>query len=244
MDRSPPVRALIYDCGMTLLHPVPTIADICAMVAEAHGHRIDPTRFEDALPHWGEMYYRGISGPATGSGAGMYASDASVRAAWAGHYAGAITQVVGLSTGEAEEVGAAIYDWYAHPERWTPFPEVRDTLAEGKRRGYVQGVLSDWGSDLLPILTSHGLTDHLDFVVASAVVGHAKPGGEIFRQALARAGVGPGEALYVGDSYVADVLGARAAGLRPVLIDRDGVAPEVDCPVIRSLDEVFGLITT
>ncbi len=233
MTSSSPVRAILYDCGNTLIYPHPTLADVCDMVEQRHGHRIDAAAFEAALPHWHEMYYRGIGT--------MYVSDAGVRGGWARYYGEALGVVIDLPPGEIEAIGGAIYDWYGHPERWTAYPEVAATLAEGKRLGFVQGVLSDWGSDLLGILTGHGLTSHLDFVVASAVVGVAKPGREIFEQALARAGVGAGEAIYVGDSYIADVLGARAAGLRAVLIDRDGDAPAVDCPVIRSLGEVFGL---
>jgi putative hydrolase of the HAD superfamily len=234
MGSTSPIRALIFDCGNTLLVPKPTVAELCDMVAAQHGHRLDPEAFERALPHWGQMYYERLR-------RGMYERDASVRAGWADHYAGAIAKLLRLAPDEAQLVGGAIYDWYAHPERWSPYPDTMETLAEGKQRGFVQGVLSDWGSDLLPILAAHGLTEHLDFVVVSAVVGHAKPGGEIFRQAVQRAGVRPAEALYVGDSYVADVLGARSAGLHAVLLDRDGTAPAVDCPVIRSLDEIFGI---
>jgi putative hydrolase of the HAD superfamily len=50
------------------------------------------------------------------------------------------------------------------------------------------------------------------------------------------------EALYVGDTYVLDVLGARAAGLHAALIDREGHAPPLDCPVLRRLGDVFPLI--
>lgn len=233
MSPSSPVRAIIYDCGNTLVYAHPTLAEVCEMVAERHGHHIDAAAFEAALPHWHEMYYRGIGT--------MYVSDEGVRSGWARYYAAALGGLLDMPEDEIVELGGAIYDWFSHPERWTPFPEVAETLAEGKRRGFVQGVLSDWGSDLLGILDGHRLTADLDFVVASAVVGVAKPGRDIFDRALARAGVAPHEALYVGDSYVADVLGARAAGLRAVLIDRDGHAPPVDCVVIRDLRDVFAV---
>jgi hypothetical protein len=58
--------------------------------------------------------------------------------------------------------------------------------------------------------------------------GHQRPGRlpeaapGIFRHALERMGVHPSEALHVGDSYAADVVGARRVGIRAVLIDRNG----------------------
>ena len=105
----------------------------------------------------------------------------------------------------------------------------------------MQGVISDWGTDLVPIRHAHEVTQHLDFVVASAAVGTAKPHPDIFRFALARAEFSPHDVAYVGDSYVSDVLGARAVGIAPVLLDRDGNAPAVDCPVVSSLLDVLDL---
>jgi len=74
------------------------------------------------------------------------------------------------------------------------------------------------------------------------VVGSSKPHRDIFLYALGRAGVRADEAVYVGDSYLADVLGSRAAGLHPVLIDRLGKAPPIDAPVVRALTEVLDVV--
>ena len=82
----------------------------------------------------------------------------------------------------------------------------------------------------------------MDFVVASAVVGSSKPHRDIFLYALGRAGVRADETVYVGDSYLADVLGSRGAGLHPVLLDRDGAAPSIDAPVIRSLADLLAVV--
>ena len=107
----------------------------------------------------------------------------------------------------------------------------------------MQGVVSDWGSDLLPILHAHEITRLMDFVVASAVVRliEAAPR-HLPATRSARAGVRAEETVYVGDSYLADVLGSRAAGLHPVLIDRDGAAPAIDAPVIRSLAQLLEVV--
>jgi putative hydrolase of the HAD superfamily len=72
----------------------------------------------------------------------------------------------------------------------------------------------------------------LDAVVTSAAVGARKPDGPIFARALELAGCEPDEALHVGDSLVEDGAGARAAGIRALLIDRSGGAD------IDSLDAI------
>jgi putative hydrolase of the HAD superfamily len=50
------------------------------------------------------------------------------------------------------------------------------------------------------------------------------------------------ETIYIGDNYYADVVGARRAGLRPVLYDPQGVFPEADCAIIKSFDELNSIL--
>jgi FMN phosphatase YigB (HAD superfamily) len=103
------------------------------------------------------------------------------------------------------------------------------------------GIISDWGVGLGLILRHHGLIRYFDFAVISAAVRRAKPDPELFQTALRRADAIPDYAVHIGDSYVLDVLGARAAGITPVLIDRAGrLDPaQIDCLVVRDL---FGLL--
>ena len=165
------------------------------------------------------------------------------RTFWTEYYAFALRDVPPeLPIEEIRSAGEALYDWYADPAQWQPFPETIAALEAGRARGLVQGVVSDWGSDLLPILHAHEITRLMDFVVASAVVGSSKPHRDIFLYALGRANVRAEETVYVGDSYLADVLGSRGAGLRPILIDRDGSSPPIDAPVVRSLTDVVTLV--
>jgi FMN phosphatase YigB (HAD superfamily) len=92
------------------------------------------------------------------------------------------------------------------------------------------------------LLHGLGLEFHFDFIVTSGSLGYAKPSPEIFAAAVSRAGVSAAECLYVGDSYIHDILGARTAGLYTALVDREGASPPLDCPVVRSLDGIFGVI--
>jgi putative hydrolase of the HAD superfamily len=77
--------------------------------------------------------------------------------------------------------------------------------------------------------------------VTSADAGAAKPDPTLFRRALAVAGVDGAGAVHVGDSLENDVAGARAAGIRPVLVARDGATPP-GVEAIRSLAELPALL--
>ena len=72
----------------------------------------------------------------------------------------------------------------------------------------------------LPKLQSTGLVSRLEHIIASASVGHAKPDPRIFTHACAVFGVGPADAVYVGDRLRTDAIGAASAGLTGVWLDR------------------------
>jgi putative hydrolase of the HAD superfamily len=122
---------------------------------------------------------------------------------------------------------------------FVPFADVPPALAA--LRDHRLLVVSNWDCSLADWLGPAGLLEHVDAVVTSAEVGVAKPGRAIFERALELAGVAPGDAVHVGDSLENDVAGARAAGIRPVLVARDGAAP-AGVEAIRSLAELPALL--
>ena len=83
-------------------------------------------------------------------------------------------------------------------------------------------MVSNWDISLPRVLERCGLSGLVDDTVTSAGVGARKPEPEIFTAALAVAGAAPDEVIHVGDTAEEDVAGAAAAGIRPLLIDRDG----------------------
>ncbi len=111
---------------------------------------------------------------------------------------------------------------------FTPFPDAAPALRELRARGLALVAVSNWDVSLHEQLAATGLAELLDGAVSSAEVGAAKPDPAIFERALALAGVPAESAVHVGDEPAADVAGALAAGLEPVLIDREGTleAPE------------------
>jgi putative hydrolase of the HAD superfamily len=104
--------------------------------------------------------------------------------------------------------------------------------------GTVDRVLRDTG--LLQVGPGPG-TEVLA-IVDSGALGIAKPDPAIFHHALDLVGATPDRAIHVGDAYQYDVRGARAAGVRPVLVDPLGIRTDADCDRVASLTEVVDLI--
>ena len=124
---------------------------------------------------------------------------------------------------------------------FTPFPDAAPALRELRAAGHTLVVVSNWDCSLPEWLGPPGLLGLVDAVVSSAEVGAAKPDPAPFARGLELAGVRPEDALHVGDSLDNDVAGARAAGVRPVLLDRAGTAPPW-VEAVRSLLEVRSLV--
>lgn len=122
------------------------------------------------------------------------------------------------------------------------FEGVFETLARLRERGYITAVVSNRDKPFHDYLAEKGILQHFDFSLAAGEVDSWKPSPEIFLHALQRAGVRPLEAVYIGDNYYADVVGARAVGLRPVLFDPAGIFPEADCPVLQTHAQIFELL--
>ena len=100
------------------------------------------------------------------------------------------------------------------------YPEVPGVLRALRERNVAVAVCSNWDWDLDVAVEQAGLTDLVDVQVTSARAGARKPHRRIFEHTLAALEVAPGDALFVGDTWRADVEGALGAGLRPVHVRR------------------------
>ncbi|OGN99692.1 MAG: hypothetical protein A2Y58_02620 [Chloroflexi bacterium RBG_13_51_52] len=119
-------------------------------------------------------------------------------------------------------------------------PAALDTL---KKRGLKLGLISNIEQDMSATLDRLGLSAKLDFVVTSQDAGFTKPQKGIFQYALKQAGVPPAEAVYIGDQYQVDVIGADGAGMQGILLDRDNYyKKKLDCLKIKSLSELPALL--
>jgi putative hydrolase of the HAD superfamily len=137
---------------------------------------------------------------------------------------------------------AALEPWYCRPGVVRPYAEVIDVLDRLKVQGYRLGIISNWSWNLRQRVAQAGLDGRFEIVWGSAYAGCNKPHPGIFRQALAQMTLSPGQALYVGDSYEHDVVGARNAGMDVVLVDRKGASGGRDCPIVADLSGVVDLL--
>jgi putative hydrolase of the HAD superfamily len=122
---------------------------------------------------------------------------------------------------------------------FSAFADVAPVLEALRARGTRLIVVSNWDCSLHAVLARVGLANLLDGVVTSAEAGARKPAPEIFVRGLQIAGSSPAEAIHVGDSLEEDIAGARAAGVRAVLIRRDGSSGPEDVRTIATLAELL-----
>jgi HAD superfamily hydrolase (TIGR01549 family) len=115
------------------------------------------------------------------------------------------------------------------------------TLTELHQRGYQLGLITNRSNveRFYKLLAEVGLPPCFDLTMASGEVGIQKPQPGIFFAALERIGTQPEQALYVGDNYWADVVGARRAGVTPVLIDPYRLFPEADCLILDRIEDLL-----
>jgi HAD superfamily hydrolase (TIGR01509 family) len=103
-------------------------------------------------------------------------------------------------------------------------------------------VVSNANGRLHAVMERIGLARFFDVMLDSHLEGVEKPDPRLFTLALERSGARAETTLHVGDFYWIDVRGARAAGLRAVLLDAAGLYAGADCPRVRSLDELADVL--
>ncbi len=225
--RPPGVTHVFFDVGGTLVASSPGPAEIFRRALARGGLLLDPEAIAKTLRS-PDLIVTLIQPMVRGRESEFYRS---VNARLVEH--------MGLTADDA-----ALDDIHALFERevvYRPYPDAVRALRALRSAGYRTGVISNFSHRLPGILEDLGLAGQLDTVTYSFEAGAEKPHPKIFRTALARAGAAPERTLMVGDSFEADYLGARNAGLHAVLLRRDGTAGP--CPSIRSLDDLKARLT-
>ncbi len=213
-------RAIFFDVGGTLLRPWPSVGAVYARVGSRHGIVAEAEELDRKFrAAWASV--RALEGGGRSSSKEWWRKvvDAAVP-------------------GATDDYFEELYATFARAEAWRVFDDVAETLREARRRGLYVGVISNWDERLRLLLGAVGLTDW-DSITVSCEVGAEKPAAEIFLAALKAAQVPAGEAMHVGDSFAEDVAGAEAAGMRAVLIDREGRSRN-ECRTVRDLRELWG----
>ena len=200
-------RAILFDAGGTLVHI--DYARVAAVVERTTDRALPVSGFVEAE----------YAGRAAVEAAMAKNGGATDGLRWTIHFA-AMLGALGLSEDEFEMASPEIVAEHQRSNLWSDaLAGTAEALASLNRLGLVVGCVSNADGTVDRLLERVGLLAHLNFVVDSGKVGIEKPDARIFEIALGLAGVPASEAVYVGDIYPVDVVGARRAGLTPVLLD-------------------------
>ena len=215
--RLPPVRAVTFDAGGTLIEPFPSVGQIYGEMAAEFGFHCKTAdelnesffrawknrqTFDYSRSHWEKLVEQTFDGPLP---AGLF---------------------------------DAIYGRFKEASAWRVYDDVEETVTQLRQRGYKLAVISNWDERLLNLLEVLGIAKYLDHIVLSIQVGATKPSKPIFERALRLLGATPVEALHIGDSLSEDVAGAHACGMHSLLLDRTGNS----AGAITSLRELLTLV--
>lgn len=216
-----PLRAVLFDAGNTLLFL--DHARMAEAVGAALGVSLTGARLAAGSPAAARSMEQGRS------------TDGERTEA----YLEALFLEAGIPADRLDEVRSCLGRLHDERHLWSGIADdAHATLTRLRNAGLRLGVVSNSDGRVEEALEVAGLRGYFDVVVDSTLAGVEKPDPAIFRLALATLGVPPESALYVGDLYEVDVVGARAAGIEAVLLLPAGAPPRVGCASIHSLGDL------
>ena len=231
MNRLSKAKAVLFDFGDTLACLEPTREALFVKAARSIGLELglEAVRHAYQVVEFNNRY------------SSVTVTD---RAAFYRNYNRQLVEALGISS-HHPKLSVALSEHFKREKHWTLFSDTARTLSRLQESGRPQAVVANWERELPHLIEQLGISAHFSCVVASEAVGVEKPDPAIFQLALAELSLSIPEqiVLYVGNEYRADVLGARAAGLTPVLIDRYALYPHADCHRFASLDEFVEAMT-
>jgi len=232
------LRAVFFDVGNTLLFPHPSVSEVCRQILAEEGHVHDLSAIDALMPLVDEFYEDRYQSDDT-----FWTDEAETSQVWIGMYS-LLCRKLGIED-EAEHIALRVYQEFGRADRWRAYDDVVPAFRRLRDRGLSIGLISNWDKRLTGLMDGMGIAPLLDTIVSSAEVGLHKPDPRIFELACDRLGVAPEESAHVGDHHYADVLGARAVGMLPILIDRhagEGRAlAESAIGTLESMETALGL---
>ncbi len=158
-------------------------------------------------------------------------------------YFAALLDQLGVDTPTAAQLLQRFEAAHIQDNLWrVMLPSTPRILRELRDRGLILGVVSNADGRIAAILRQCGIEQFFQVMIDSHLVGVEKPDPRIFHLALARAQARPEQAIFIGDIYGVDVLGAERAGIRPLLLDALGCYEGVHCEKIRHLGELLVIV--
>ena len=217
------VDAVFFDFGDTLVTLVPSKEELFLRVARSLGIKLELEAVKRAYQI--VDFHNKYSSVHIGDRDGFYRK-----------YNEQLAEALGISS-HFTSLGPALAAKFRSEKKWMLFDEVPEALRRLRRQGLTLALVANWDRNLSSLTEVLGIREAFSTIVSSQAAGVEKPDPAIFRRAMDELSLSEEthRILYVGNEYRADVLGARAAGLIPVLIDRCGLYNQVDCLRFASL---------
>jgi putative hydrolase of the HAD superfamily len=220
------LRAVLFDVDFTLAKPGPDLGpEGYQRLGRRFGLDLDPTRYAEARRAAVETIERHPE----------LDHDQEVWVAFTER----IVRGMGGDADSAYSCAVEITRGWERHENFELYDDVPDSLADLRAAGLRIGLVSNSARDVREFARHHGLD--VDAGISSFHHGRTKPHASIFRAVLDLLGVEPAEAVMVGDTIADDIEGARALGMRAILLDREGVNPDFE-PRLETLNELAALL--
>lgn len=229
----PDIQGIVLDAVGTLIEPDPPVAEVYRAAAARQGVALDAAEVRDRFRAcFGEDELDEARGP--------LATDESVEfRRWRRIVAGVLPEVPKPGRAFSE-----LWSHFARPDAWRCFPDVGPALRVLAAAGVPMRIASNFDGRLRGVVAGlpelSGLAGSL---VISSEVGFRKPHPKFYEAVCASLGLPPVRVLFVGDDVENDVRGPERAGLRGVLLGRDGGERAPGVPRVADLGELVAART-
>lgn len=222
-------RAVLFDAGGTLVHP--DWQRLASIAEEEAGNAFTHAELRQALYQEFQVVDHHL----------RHKQDAPEYTRQRGWTFARMYGALGLDTAACDRLNKRLDELHGERHLWCALdPETPGVLVKLKECGLQIAVISNTEDGRLEeLLEMVEIKRYFDFLIDSFIVGHRKPDAAIFHLALERLKLTAHQAVYIGDSYGHDVLGAEAAGLQAILLDPLDLYPESESLRIRSLGELI-----
>ncbi|MFN8628401.1 MAG: HAD-IA family hydrolase [Candidatus Binatia bacterium] len=224
-------RAILFDAGDTLFRLRRSVGEVYAEAAARHGVMVAAaeidSRFRSVFRRMPPLAFPGVA-------------EAELPAReyrWWKELVAAVFD--GIDLADFNACFAELFAYFAGAQNWELFEDVLPALRGLRSRGVRLAIVSNFDGRLVRICEGLGVAAYFETIVMSGRVGVAKPDPRIFRVALRRLGLRETGVVHIGNSMREDVEGARAAGVRGILLARTAEAAGAD--VIHDLRDLGDL---
>jgi len=221
-------KTIFFDFGNTLVYLNPGEAEIFVQLLQKQGFVVGEEAVREAFKA-ADAFYR----------QNLFAYNGRSEEFWL-IYNGIMLKELGIADPDRRLAKAIMEGFEGF---WHLYPETRTVLEGLHRRGYKLGLISNSTDEIRKRLDYLDLAKYFASITYSQEAGAEKPDPRIFRIALARTGCPPKEAIHVGDDYEADVLGAAACDITPILVDRNNQHVQANCLRVQNLHQIEEILS-